>query len=241
MDDDLLFETPTQKLHFAKEGKEGQLWGVLLEKAFAKVKGTYEHTDGGFVTNGLRTLIGAPVFYYAISEGSVNANATLLFSTLTAADQLKYIMALGTDGTSDQELNSCGIAMAHAYSLISVFSMTNATDTINMYMIRNPWGFTYYNGKWNSADDRWTPELIAQVPNGVDPTTSNTDGIFFVEFEDIIKCFHSLNIAHYRDNEGYKDTWYDVENELGSPFVKTLTFTVPDQDGDLYLSTESYY
>ena len=40
------------------------MWGVVLEKAWSKLKGNYDATDGGFLTNGLRSLIGSPVFYY---------------------------------------------------------------------------------------------------------------------------------------------------------------------------------
>jgi len=55
------------------------------------------------------------------------------------------------------------------------------------------------------------------------------------------KCFYNFNIAHYRDKEGYTDDWYDVENDLGAPIFKRLKFTVPKQDGDLYLTAESYF
>jgi hypothetical protein len=40
---------------------------MMLEKAWAKVKGTYTMADGGFVENGLRSLVGCPVFTYSTS------------------------------------------------------------------------------------------------------------------------------------------------------------------------------
>ena len=40
------------------------MWGALLEKAFAKVKGTYTNADGGFAASGLRSVVGIPVFSY---------------------------------------------------------------------------------------------------------------------------------------------------------------------------------
>jgi len=40
---------------------------MILEKAWAKLKGTYEHADGGFIENGVRGLIGAPIFSYSTS------------------------------------------------------------------------------------------------------------------------------------------------------------------------------
>lgn len=52
-------------------------------------------------------------------------------------------MGAGTFGSSDAYLNQCGIAYAHAYSLISAFVLMNAdgvTIDHKLYMMRNPWG-----------------------------------------------------------------------------------------------------
>ena len=70
---------------------------MMLEKAWAKVKGTYTMADGGFVENGLRALMGCPVFGYRTS----GQNADTVFSTLQAADNLNYVMGAGTIGESD--------------------------------------------------------------------------------------------------------------------------------------------
>lgn len=40
------------------------MWAPILEKAWAKVKGNYGQTSGGFVVSGLRALTGAPTFTY---------------------------------------------------------------------------------------------------------------------------------------------------------------------------------
>ena len=51
---------------------------MLLEKAWAKMKGTYTHADGGFVENGLRALIGCPVMSY----NTAIQNADTVFNEL---------------------------------------------------------------------------------------------------------------------------------------------------------------
>lgn len=59
--------------------------------------------------------------------------------------------------------------------------MTDADDvTHKMVMVRNPWGITYYSDEWNSEDDRWTDDLVSQVPLDVDPRTSVDNGIFIM-------------------------------------------------------------
>ena len=40
---------------------EGELWVILLEKAWAKVNGGYYNIEGGLMTEALRDLTGASV------------------------------------------------------------------------------------------------------------------------------------------------------------------------------------
>lgn len=186
---------------------------MLLEKAWAKVKGTYSMADGGWVQNGLRSLVGCPVISYS-TEGQ---DADVIFETIKAANDLNYIMGAGTEGTTDTEMNSCGIATGHAYSLIATVELQTAGTTDHkLYMIRNPWGVSTYNGTWNQGDTtNWSSDYQSQVPHSVNPLTSQNDGIFFVSSADFLTCFDDFQIAHYRDGEGYIDSWYDKENDNG--------------------------
>lgn len=147
-------------LNFAERGDNGSLWGPLLEKGFAKIKGSYSIANGGFSVNGIRSLTGIPVFNYYMED---ETDYTTTFATLKAANDLDYILTTGTYG-SDTSTNACGIVAGHAYSLISVFELTDTSGNVehNMYMLRNPWGITYYAGTWNYEDtDSWTSDYIS--------------------------------------------------------------------------------
>jgi hypothetical protein len=61
--------------------KNGEMWGPILEKAWAKVRGSYDNADGGFTENGLRALTGSPVFIYWVAEMS-NDEIKELFKTI---------------------------------------------------------------------------------------------------------------------------------------------------------------
>jgi hypothetical protein len=95
------------------------------------------------------------------------------FDLLKAADTAGYAVGAGTTGGDDTGRNDCGIATGHAYSILAAFEMVNGSTTIDMLLIRNPWGITYYTGTWNYADTNWTDALVAQVPFSVDPRTSH--------------------------------------------------------------------
>lgn len=69
IDDYLLFHNGG--LLFSSTSKDGNaIWGALLEKAWAKVKGNYIISEGGMTSNGIRALTGVPVFdYYGADFG----------------------------------------------------------------------------------------------------------------------------------------------------------------------------
>jgi len=110
--DDSLYVDSDNKLFFAGLGESNTLWGPLLEKAWAKVRGSYASADkGGTFTTGIKALVGSPVYYYA----STDYTGDQIYSMVTSANDVDYIMGAGTDGGdgSDQETNSCGIATSH--------------------------------------------------------------------------------------------------------------------------------
>ena len=51
----------------ANWSKQYEMWAPIIEKAWAKVKGSYLNSDGGLLENGFRALTGAPVFTYDIN------------------------------------------------------------------------------------------------------------------------------------------------------------------------------
>jgi len=70
-------------------------------------------------------------------------------------------MGAGTSAGDDTNANYCGIAYGHAYSIITVFQMELSDSSIvDMIMLRNPWGSTYYNRTWSSSDPNWTDALV---------------------------------------------------------------------------------
>ena len=134
---------------------------------------------------------------------------------LKDADAANFLMGATTQGDGDDsETNDCGIAKSHTYSLITAFTMTDDSGNAHdMIMLRNPWGETGYSGTWSKDDPNWTDALVAQVPFDIDPRTDqDSDGMFVMPKENLPQtagCIHTVEIAHYRADEGYTDDWFD--------------------------------
>lgn len=215
------------------------MWASILEKAWAKAKGTYGQASGGFVVSGLRAVTGAPVFTYILSDSTYTYTSTEAFDLLQAGDTAGYAMGASTASGSNALSNDCGIALGHAFSILTTFTMSGTS----MIMLRNPWGTTGYSGAWHKGDTSWTDSLVSEVPFGIDPRTSDVDGIFVMPistFTDTSQdCIYSYEIAHVRTSEGYIRTYYDQENDDGS--MKDYYVTVPAADGGIYFMAETYY
>ena len=106
------------------------------------MKGNYATANGGFVPNGLRSLVGCPISDYLSADQESYSD---VWAEMKAADELNYILGAGTFG-SDDSYNQCSIVAGHAYSVIAVFELKTG-DTVDhrMFMVRNPWGTSSYN------------------------------------------------------------------------------------------------
>lgn len=87
------------------------------------------------------------------------------------------------------------------------------------------------------------------MPYGIDPLNidqQKSTGVFFMDSYDFIRCFDGFSQARNRGTEGYKNSWYDVDDDSlnwGTSIGKMteLEFAPKEIDGLLFISIESYY
>lgn len=84
---------------FAKNAPNGALWTPFVEKAWAKVSGNYEVTEGGWGHEAIRFLTGAPTKSFYKEWNYFSADEAL--AALRVADGANHIIMAGTSGTSD--------------------------------------------------------------------------------------------------------------------------------------------
>lgn len=89
---------------------------MVLEKAWAKLHGSYHRIEGGEAYHTLRDLTGAPSFDYAI-EDEIGKN---LWDRILEYHQEDYIMTAGIDEGAEEQDEKLGLVAGHAYGLICV-------------------------------------------------------------------------------------------------------------------------
>lgn len=177
--------------------KNGELWVILAEKAWAKVHGGYYNISAGLTREALRDLTGASAKTFFTVQ-----NPDALWERLIEANNNKWILTAGSanlSSGSDALIESVGIAGSHAYALLHVQSITTAEgNTERLLKLRNPWGTGEWKGRWNDKASEWTPALRQQLQ-----AFDADDGCFYIPWKDFLEYFSDVQICYYHDNYSY--------------------------------------
>ena len=185
---DDMIPTERGRIAFASS-KEGELWSILIEKAYAKAYGGFWNMgSGGTSNNALFDLTGAPCEVVTFKDEQERRG---LFKKLLEADKKKYIMNAGTKGSGENK-GETGIISGHAYTLVSAHKLPNGDEVLKL---RNPWGSGEWTGTYSDDSSKWTPALKSQLG-----WTDEDDGTFFMEVEDFMNEFEDASVCHYRDH-----------------------------------------
>lgn len=120
--------------------RDNELWVSLLEKAWAKLHGSYARTEGGLPCFAASHLMGVPS--ESIQHDSIE-NSEDFFDLLQSADKRNFTMMAASHGAGENR-NDEGVISGHAYSLISIHELTHQGKEIKLLKLRNPWG----SGEW---------------------------------------------------------------------------------------------
>ena len=175
-----------------------EIWVSLVEKAYAKVHGSYAAIATGSCARALSDLTGCPSKILEIN--------TDMWPELLKNDQTDFLQVLGTPGknlmgvpedkqtAADKALwdkyQTVGLITEHSYSLITV-KLTK--DGHKLCMIRNPWGNDKeWKGKWSDSDSSsWTPALKKECG-----FLAQDDGSFWMQWSDVLKWFNTVAVCY---------------------------------------------
>ena len=108
------FVTKQCKIVYAK-ANDHVTWVPLVEKAYAKVHGSFKNIEGGKAYEAMRDLTGAPAYLYDINQAN-------LAQELIDFNRRKYMMVCNSDGSSESEQNleSLGLKRDFSYGILDV-------------------------------------------------------------------------------------------------------------------------
>jgi calpain-15 len=135
----------------------------LIEKAVAKLNGSYESLIAGQTVEGLSTLTGYPcdsIRLEANTSGNDNdaVDLELIWVRLLSMKEAGYAMGAScgrTDIKDDNVFTNKGLLPRHAYSVLNVKEIQGN----QLIQLRNPWGRYTWTGDWSESSSKWTPEI----------------------------------------------------------------------------------
>jgi hypothetical protein len=136
---------------FNRAAPDGALWGVIMEKVWAKVNGNYEFINYGWQAESYHSLTGAAATLNQFS--SIGYNTATIWTAVSQALANGFLVGVDTGSSSKYNLPT-----SHAYSVIGAYQLKDASGKVTntLYRVRNPWGYDVYNGPWCDSSTKWT-------------------------------------------------------------------------------------
>jgi hypothetical protein len=171
-----------------------------MEKAWAKLCGTYARSSGGHCGTAAEHVIGVSSELILHDNWKYNENS--IWPKFKEADRRKFVMMAGTSGQGERG-NSKGILSGHAYTVLSIHEAQN----YKLVRIRNPHGRGEWKGAFSDHSNLWNAALKKEL-GYID---NENDGLFFMPFSDFLDQFRLTWLCMDDDICG-KDVHSNIEH-----------------------------
>ncbi|KAM8772553.1 calpain-9 [Acanthopagrus schlegelii] len=178
-----------------------EFWSALLEKAYAKLHGSYESLKGGSTMEAMEDFTGGVGENYETKSAPEN-----LFSIMKKALDRGSMMGCSIDISSSAESEaktSTGLVKGHAYSITGLEEVNYRGRPVQLIRVRNPWGQVEWNGPWSDDSREWS-YVDSADKNRI--LQNSDDGEFWMEFEDFKRNYDKVEICNMTPDALNDDT-----------------------------------
>jgi calpain-15 len=237
--DDYIPVKPTSGQPAFSGGTPDNLWVMLLEKAFAKVFGSFNAIQGGAETEALVLLTGAPGEFVQYTD------AESLWAKIKPMADMGFMLTCGSknhdketganaekpDIAGSETIDSMGIVSRHAYSILGLYQF----DDERLVKMRNPWGKHEWTGDWSDKSNRWTEDEKKRLNHSPDLN----DGIFFIALKHFDEHFHDVAVCKVYENYFYRFLKFNHPAQLTNPTSSLVQIKVAQKSHVYVTLTQS--
>jgi len=205
--DDLL-PTINGQLVFIHSKEKNEFWGSLVEKAYAKLNGSFEALEAGNIADALVDFTGGVCESVNLKDAGFNDDEErrlAFFNSIRKAMSDRSLVGASITAKKNEDMErrtETGLVMGHAYSVTSMKKITTGEGLFNLFnrehlyliRLRNPWGQKEWNGAWSDGSAEWEKlDADGRKKLGLD---FDDDGEFWMAFEDFCRYFSKATICH---------------------------------------------
>lgn len=205
---------------FGHNTLKNEIWVCILEKALAKLLGSYEALDGGYLEEGVVMLTGGRPERLYVNNWSQNPGKQpwrkdRLWDKLVQYSTENVLMGTGISSSRGQTTDeSKGLVAGHAYAILDVRETSD--KKFKLIKLRNPWGQFEWKGPWSDASRNWTFQYRKEM--GAD---TKDDGIFWMEFKDFCTYYDKITCCRLLNDSIFS---FPMESKLKANLKNNLTF-----------------
>ncbi|XP_028920617.1 calpain-12 isoform X2 [Ornithorhynchus anatinus] len=177
------------KLLFVRSAQRGEFWASLLEKAYAKLHGSYEVMRGGHMNEAFVDFTGGVGEVLYLQRDPPTPGLFPALRHALAKESLVGATALSDRGEYETE---DGLVRGHAYSVTGTYKVSLGFTKVRLLRLRNPWGRVEWKGAWSDGCPRWAalpPEWREAL------LVKKEDGEFWMELGDFLRHFDTVQIC----------------------------------------------
>ncbi|KAI6244122.1 Calpain family cysteine protease [Aphelenchoides fujianensis] len=168
--------TSNGELLYQHSRENNEFWSALLEKAYAKLYGSYEALKGGTTSEALEDMTGGLTEFYDLAQPPEN------------------VMQLIVRGFEMASMFGCSLE-ADPNHITGVRVVDGPRGRTPLLRIRNPWGNEQeWNGAWSDNSSEWR-SIDESVKKDMGLTFAH-DGEFWMSFDDFMRNFEKLEVCN---------------------------------------------
>nr|XP_045006808.1 calpain-9 [Jaculus jaculus] len=180
------------RLVFLHSADHNEFWSALLEKAYAKLNGSYEALKGGSAIEAMEDFTGGVAENFQTRDVPEDFYE-ILGKALRRGSLLGCSIDIQNAAESEARTPS-GLIKGHAYTVTGLSQVNSRGRKIELIRVRNPWGQVEWNGPWSDSSPEW--HSVSQEEQTRLGHTALDDGEFWMAFEDFKTHFDKVEICN---------------------------------------------